>query len=200
MKGRWASRLAYAGVGAAVLLLAYWLRNPLIPYGEGTPSASSISTDSARDDEADRRRQEAVSALASAIQEKQKELAQYAFSALNAPQDPELSFDFLRDLSLPQETGVLLADTTGISAWAGQFRANPAFTGTGTSVTFSPFYVTLQVAATRAGRTAVASALLHAEPPADRIAEGIADGLAERQARLVGRQLAMASASIASLR
>ncbi|MGE5749019.1 MAG: sensor histidine kinase [Gemmatimonas sp.] len=181
MKGRWASRLAYAGAGAAVLLLAYWLRNPLIPYGEGTPSASSISSDSTRGDEADRRRLEAVTALSRAIQEKQKELAQYAYSALSAPQDPELSFEFLRNLDLPQETGVLVADPTGIFAWAGQFRANPAFTGPGTSVTFSPFYATLQVAASRAGRTAVASALLHAEPPADRIAEGLAEELAERQ-------------------
>jgi two-component system, NtrC family, nitrogen regulation sensor histidine kinase NtrY len=49
------------------------------------------------------------------------------------------------------------------------------------SVTFSPFYTTLNVVATRANRRAVASAVLYAAPPANRLTESVAERLAPAQ-------------------
>ncbi|HEY0241418.1 MAG TPA: hypothetical protein VGC52_02025, partial [Gemmatimonadaceae bacterium] len=181
MSGRWATRLAYAVGGGAILLLAYWLRNPLIPYGATTPRASGISADSARIVEADTRRDQAVDALARTIAGRHRELAGLAAAALDAPDDPEGAFDFLKSLGPGEESGVILADQRGPVAWSGQFRNSPLFTGQGTTILTSPYYVSLQVVATSGGRAAIASALLHAEPPADRIADGLDDRIAERE-------------------
>ena len=181
MNGRWARRLAYAVGGGAILLLAYWLRNPLIPYGATTPRASGNSADSARIADADSLRNRAADALALAIAERHRELARLAAEALDAPDDAEGAFDFLKSLRPGEESGVILADARGPTAWSGQFRNTPAFTAQGTTVLTSPYYVSLQVVATSGGRAAIASALLHAEPPADRIADGLDDRIPERK-------------------
>lgn len=181
MNGWWARRLAYAVGGGAILLLAYWLRNPLIPYGAATPRASGISADSARVLESDMHRDRAVDALGAAIAAQHRELVRIAAAALDAPEDAEEAFDFLKALGPGDESGVILTDQTGPKAWAGQFRNTPSFTGQGTSVLTSPYYVSLQVVAVSGGRAAIASSLLHAEPPADRIAEGLDDRIPERK-------------------
>lgn len=184
MKGRWNWRLGHAAAGAAILLLAYWLRNPVIPYAGAIPRASRNSADSAELDEAENRRRVAIAALSLAVREREAELVRMGEDALRAPGDPELAFDYLRRSGRPPETGVILARPDGPVAWDGDFRTSPSFTGAGSAVVFSPFYATLQVVTARGGRTAVASALLHAETPADRIARGVADRLPER--KLVG--------------
>ena len=173
MNWRWGRRIAYAATGAAVLLLAYWLRDPLIPYGAITPGASGISADSSGISESDARHTEAVKELGNAIRESHRALSELAERALAVPQDPDAAFDFLRDRKMPAETGIIVFKAGTPFAWAGQMRNPPQLTGPGTTVTFSPFYVTLQVAAVRGGVTAIAMALLHAEAPADRLAEGI---------------------------
>jgi two-component system, NtrC family, nitrogen regulation sensor histidine kinase NtrY len=177
---KWGWRLAYAAAGVVILLLAYWLRNPLIPYGRATPGASGISADSVRSDEAQVNRLQAIRALRTAIVRQQRDLVTAAASALNAPLEPEEAFEYLRSLPTRPEGGVLLIDAAGPIAWAGQFRSLPAVSGTGTSVSFSPFYTTLQVQVERNGRKAIASALIHADAPANRIAAGIDDELSER--------------------
>jgi signal transduction histidine kinase len=171
----WIRRILYVAAGAAILLLAYWLRNPLIPYGGDTPRASANS-------ESDRRRADAMRALERAIVAEQRRLAQLAASALDAPEQVDPAFEYLRNTSKSGESGVVLLVGGQPFAWDGQFRNTPQFTGIGTSVRFSPFYVSLQVAAATGSRIAIASALVHAEPPANRIASGL-------DAQLAGRNL-----------
>ncbi|HEU4879900.1 MAG TPA: hypothetical protein VFT21_10625, partial [Gemmatimonadaceae bacterium] len=180
MKVGWGWRLGYAAAGIAILLLAYWLRNPLIPYGGDTPGASGISSDSARSDEAEVNRLQAIRSLRSAIVREQRQLVRAAASALGAPTEPERAFEYLKGLSTGPEGGIVLADANGPIAWSGQFRTVPEITGTGTSAEFSPFYTTLQVVIERNGRQAIATNLIHADAPANRIAEGIDESLEER--------------------
>jgi signal transduction histidine kinase len=181
VNGGWPRRLAFAAAGSAILLLSWWVRDPSIPYGAVTPGASANSPDSALDSEAESRRARAVAALSAKISAEHRALGALAASALDAPQEAEAAFDFLKSRGAGEETGVIIADAAGPQAWAGQFRNTPVLTGTGTSLLVSPFYVTLQVAIVRGTRIALASSLLHAEPPADRIADGIDDRIAERK-------------------
>ena len=177
----WSRRIAIAAAGGAILLLSWWVRDPSIPYGAATPRASANSGDSTRSSEAESRRTEALDALVVAIAAEHRALAARAASALHAPVDGEAAFDYLKSGGSGEESGVILVDAAGPEAWAGQFRNTPFPTGSGTSVLFSPFYVSLQVVEIRAGRTAIASSLLHAEPPADRIAEALDDRIGERK-------------------
>ena len=149
MSWRGGRRIAYAATGAAVILLAYWLRNPLIPYG-GIPSgASGISADSSGISESDARHAEAVTALGDAIRENQRALAVVANAALGVPDQADAAFDFLRAREMSAQSGIVVLENGVPFAWDGQVLNPIRFTGAGTSVTFSPFYVTLQVAATR---------------------------------------------------
>jgi two-component system nitrogen regulation sensor histidine kinase NtrY len=173
-------RLAFTAAGAATLALALWLRNPLIPYGGDTGRASVLSRDSTGDADVASRRAQATGALASAVSVTQRKLGEVAASALQAPSDPERAFDYLRSLPLPPKTGVVVMDGPEPLAWAGELRDPPVPTAAGTTVVFSPFYVTLQVVAVSAQRRAIASVLVHAEPPADRIAAGIDDPIARQ--------------------
>lgn len=177
---RWGRLVSYAAIGAAVILLAYWLRNPLIPYGGITSSASAISADSSSISESNVRHSEAVSALGVAIRQNQRALASVAASALAVPADPEAAFDFLRSQKLSPQTGIIVYRAGLPFAWDGQVRNPPRLTGPGTTVIFSPFYVTLQVAATRGDLTAIATSLLHSEAPADKLALGIDASLPQR--------------------
>jgi signal transduction histidine kinase len=172
--------VAIAAGGGAILLLSWWVRDPSLPYGALTPRASAISGDSARNSEAETRRTQALDALAASIAAEHRALAVRAASALDAPADAEAAFDYLKSIGSGDESGVILADAAGPKAWTGQFRNVPSLTGTGTSILISPFYVSLQVVSARNGRTAIASSVLHAEPPADRIAEALDGRISER--------------------
>ena len=163
-----------------MVLLAWWLRDPLIPYGGDTPGASGLSADSAVQDEAFRRREEALAALTSAIRSRQGELAATATAALDAPAASEAAFDHVRGLPRTADQGVLVIDDGIPKAWSGQLRTRPVATGPGTAVSFTDFYVTLQVVAERPGRRAIATSLLHAEPPAEEIAAALEAALPER--------------------
>jgi two-component system nitrogen regulation sensor histidine kinase NtrY len=76
---------------------------------------------------------------------------------------------------------VLLFDHNRPLAWAGEMRVDPDTLTSPISVTFSPFYTTLNVAKIRGDRRAVASAVLHAAPPADRLTPSISSRLAPAQ-------------------
>ena len=170
---RWGRRVLYLATGAAILLVAYWLRNPLIPYGGGTPGASTNS-------ESDSRAGHAVAALGNSVRETERILARVAATALSAPADAESAFDYLKRRAPSFESAAILLDRGEPFAWTGQFRTMPQYTGPGTSVVFAPFYVTLQVAAAKGSRIAIASTVLHGEAPADRLVSAIDERLDER--------------------
>ena len=180
MNWRWGRRIIYAAACAAVILLAYWLRDPLIPYGAIPSSASAISADSTGISEADQRHSEAVTALGDAIRESHRDLVSLAAAALAVPPDPDEAFDFLRRQRIDDQTGVIVYRSGAPFAWTGQVRNPPQLTGPGATIIFSPFYVTLQASASRGNLTAVAASVLHSEPPADRLAAGIDASLPQR--------------------
>ena len=163
------------------MLLAWWLRDPLIPYGGDSTGASSFSADSGLGAEPGRRAGEAVEAMSAAVQAEHRKLARIASSALAAPSASKEAFDHLGKLPHSPAQGVLLLDGGQPTAWAGQTRQTPRPTGAGTSVEFSDFYVTLQVVADKGDRRAIATSLLHAEPPADGIAKTLESLLPERE-------------------
>jgi signal transduction histidine kinase len=75
----------------------------------------------------------------------------------------------------PEERGVVLFQEDSAVAWAGALRVLPAQTDTTDTlgIAASPFYLALYATAERGDRRAVATALIHAAAPADRLARGM---------------------------
>jgi signal transduction histidine kinase len=121
-------------------------------------------------------------ALERALTETRERLEERAIRALDAPSDPEGAFAFL-SARTPQRDGesVVLFDHNRPFAWSGEMRVDPDTLGSPVSVTFSAFYTTLNVVTTRGDRRAVASAVLHAAPPANRLTESVEEHLAPAQ-------------------
>jgi two-component system nitrogen regulation sensor histidine kinase NtrY len=95
-------------------------------------------------------------------------LVQYA---LLAPGDAASAFAYLASRgSQPAYRGVVISDPTGPVAWSGSLRAPELAPGESSGIQWTPFYVVIRRVAHRNGRIASADAVLHAEPPADRVA------------------------------
>ena len=154
--------------------MAMWVRTPALPRTAGA----------ARGNEADRSgaAEGAARALERAVSDALGRLDERAAGALDAPNDPEGAFAFL-SARAPQRDGesIVLFDHDHPLAWAGKMRVDPDTLGTPVSVIFSPFYTTLNVVKTRGDRRAVASLVLHAAPPADRLIESLDSRLAPLQ-------------------
>ncbi len=121
-------------------------------------------------------------ALERAVSDAIQRLDEQATSALGAPAAAEGAFAFLATRA-PQKEGesVVLFDHNRPLAWTGEMRIDPDTLTTPISVTFSPFYTTLNMVKTRGDRRAVASAVLHAAPPADRLTQSVDSRLASAQ-------------------
>lgn len=65
-------------------------------------------------------------------------------------------------------------------AWSGQLKTSIMSSQVGTSVVRTPFYTVLQVVVGRGDRLVIASALVHAEAPANRLAIALDDRIASR--------------------
>ena len=174
------SGVAVIVAGAAVVLLAWWLRDPLIPYGADSAGASNFSGDTARALEPARRRSEAIAAMSDELHSTHRRLAEVAEAALSSPPAPTAAFAHLRKIPDSHDEGVILTDGGLPLAWAGQLRSHAIGGGAGTSVIFDNFYVTMQVAAERGARRAVASSIIHADPPADELTATVAARVTER--------------------
>jgi signal transduction histidine kinase len=157
-----------------LFLMAMWVRTPALPRTAGANNAA----DSERAGEA----AGAVRALELAVSEAIQSLDARASSALDAPADPAGAFDYLaRRIPQKDEESVVLFDHDHPLAWSGEMRIDPDTLISPLSATFSPFYTTLNVVKTRGNRRAVASAVLHAAPPADRLAPSVDSRLAPAQ-------------------
>ena len=151
-----------------------WVRTPALPRTAGTNGAPDSDRAGAADG--------AMRALERAISEAIQRLDAQATSALGAPADAEGAFAFL-SARAPQRDGesVVLFDHDRPLAWAGEIRTDPDTLTAPIGVTFSPFYTTLNVVKTKGDRRAVASAVLHAAPPADRLTQSVSSRLAPAQ-------------------
>jgi two-component system nitrogen regulation sensor histidine kinase NtrY len=163
-----------------VVLIAWWLRDPLIPYGTELGGASDFSGNPAQAEEPARRRAEAIAAMSEEIRSTHRRLAGIAVAALEAPATPAEAFTHLRKIPDSPEQAVTLIEGGSPFAWAGQLRSRVPAVGAGTSVVFDDFYVTIHVAAERGARRAVASATIHADPPADELTQTLAARVTER--------------------
>ncbi len=169
MNRRWASGVALLTGGSAILLLALWLRNPLLPYGSETRAASGDQQQA---------RALALSQLRGALSNEVERLTAKATSSLDAPAGAP--FDHLESVGTTPEEGIVLFDTNTPIAWTGQLVVPPD-TGSGPiSVSFTPFYTTVSIVAQRNDRRAVATGVLHAEPPADRLVKSLDARVARR--------------------
>jgi two-component system nitrogen regulation sensor histidine kinase NtrY len=151
-----------------------WVRTPALPRTSGPASPNGSERANAAEG--------AVRALERTLTETRERLDERAKGALDAPTDPEDAFAFLSTRS-PQRDGesLVLYERARPFAWSGEMRIDPDTLTAQVSVTFSPFYTTLNVVETRGTRRAVASAVLHAAPPADRLTEAVDVRLAPAQ-------------------
>jgi two-component system nitrogen regulation sensor histidine kinase NtrY len=154
--------------------MAMWVRTPALPRTAGTNVAS--------DSERARAAEAAVRALERAVADAIRRLDTQATSALDAPADVDAAFQFLSTRT-PQHDGesVVLFDRDRPFAWSGEVRIDTDTLTAPLSVTFSPFYTTLNVVKTEGARRAVASAILHAAPPANRLTQSVDSLLALSQ-------------------
>jgi two-component system, NtrC family, nitrogen regulation sensor histidine kinase NtrY len=114
------------------------------------------------------------------------ELTAAAQRALDAPAAPAAGFDALAPLAVgPAERGIVLFRGGRPAAWAGTTRivVDPLTARLGAS--FTPFYLTLYATAQRGDMRAVATALVHADPPTDRLARPL-DAVIAREAGVRG--------------
>lgn len=153
-----------------LFLVATWIRSTALPRSQRPTPAADERTAAATG---------ALRALERALAEAVERLGIRASAALDAPAEPGEAFRFLASRS-PQRDGesVVLYDRDRPLAWSGRSRIDPQFVRGATSVVFDEFYSTLHVVRERAGRRAVASAVLHALPPADQLTESLASRLA----------------------
>ncbi len=172
--GHLSRRAILATAAIPLFLIAMWVRTPAVPRTSGPPSPNGSERVNAAEG--------AVRALERTLTETRERLDERAKRALDAPTDPEDAFAFLSTRS-PQRDGesLVLYDRDRPFAWSGEMRIDPDTLTAPLSVTFSPFYATLNVVETRGTRRAVASAVLYAAPPADRLTESVDERLAPAQ-------------------
>lgn len=164
--------LALAAV--PLFLIAMWVRTPALPRTAGARAESAGERVGAAD--------AAVRALQRALNDARQQLEERAENALNAPPDPANAFDYLSKRS-PQHAGesVIVFDHDRPLAWAGEIRNDIDTLVTPLSVMFSPFYLTMNVTKSRGTRRAVASTVVKAAPPADRLTESVESRVAPVQ-------------------
>lgn len=163
-----------AAAAIPLLLIALWVRTPTLPQTAGGGSGNGAETLNAAEG--------AIRALERALDETRSRLASQATSSLDAPGEQEAAFDYLAKRSTVRDgEAILLYRDNQPVAWTGVMRIRPDSIKAPVSVTFSPFYTTLNVVATRGNRRAVATAVLEAFPPADRFTQTLENLLATQQ-------------------
>ena len=161
------------GLAVPLFLIAMWVRTPALPRTAGVKTENGGERIDAAES--------AIRGLERSLSETRQRLDERAANALNAPADQQAAFDFLSKRS-PQRDGesVILFDHGRPLAWSGVMRADVDSLTAPISVTFNPFYITLNVARSNGARRAVASIVLQAAPPADRLTQSVEDRLAPR--------------------
>jgi signal transduction histidine kinase len=152
-----------------------WVRTPALP--RTTPSAAPNGDERATATDG------AMRALQRELTSTRERLDERATAALDAPATAEGAFAYL-DTRSPHREGesVVLLEAGRPLAWSGEMRIDPDSAGAPLTVSFTPFYVTLNVARARGTRRAIASAVIDAAPPADRLTASLNSRLSATQA------------------
>jgi two-component system nitrogen regulation sensor histidine kinase NtrY len=160
------------------VLLALWVRFPIIPYASsGSRASESTAAGAARAAGDAEIRRRATTSLATTIAREERALGAAAQQALSAPSAVDKAFDYLRALPLAPASGVVLLENDVPVAWSGQLKADPRVFTAPLAVLRSPFYTTLGAGASREFRRAVAMTVIHAEPPSDRFTPALDEDL-----------------------
>ncbi len=115
-----------------------------------------------------------VENLRDAVRREVEALDRLVSSAMSAPPSAAEAFDYLASFGpQPAHRGVVLSDRAGPLAWLGALRVPETAAGDTSGLVTTPFYVAIRRVARQGSRTAVADAVLHADPPADRIASSL---------------------------
>ena len=113
----------------------------------------------------------ALDALRGELTKTEQALASTSAAALAVSSDREAAFEQLRALlGRPDEQGIVLYRGDSAFAWAGRLRVAPDTLLQPTGISASEFYLTMYATARRGPLRAVATVLLSAAPPADRLA------------------------------
>ncbi|HEY2596111.1 MAG TPA: hypothetical protein VGK33_19640, partial [Chloroflexota bacterium] len=108
-------------------------------------------------------------------------LARNAARALDAPEPAAAAFNWIAPLARgPGDRGVVLYRAGAPVAWAGRIIAPIDSSGSAFAVVRSSFYTVLQATATRGQSRAIATAVLDADPPADRLSDPLDADVAAR--------------------
>src|SRR5688572_1556436 len=114
--------------------------------------------------------EEGTATLRQAVQREVTALEETANRALSTPVDPARAFQHVASLGpFSSYRGIVLSDRGGPVAWAGSLRSPESAESQDSGIHSTPFYIVIRRVARGDGRTATADAVLHAEPPADRI-------------------------------
>jgi signal transduction histidine kinase len=117
----------------------------------------------------------AVRNLSHVLSEETARLGGLANEALSAPANQSKAFDYLDVLPLDEGLeSVVLFDAGAPLAWAGHPRTRVDSISPAVSVTENEFFTILHVAKSRGQRRAIASAVVFAIPPADRLVNSLA--------------------------
>ena len=109
-----------------------------------------------------------------AVRRASNSLTAAATQALDVPIAPPEAFTFLARLADGDgERGIVVFRAGRPSAWAGRMRISPDTLTAPLGAVFTPFYLTLYATAARGDMRAIATVLLHADPPADRLAQAL---------------------------
>jgi signal transduction histidine kinase len=103
-----------------------------------------------------------------------------ALAVASTPTDPEgtvVALERAIGRGARDRRAVLVARGDSLLAWAGTLHAEPRALTDPSGVVATPFGLTLYASADSAGRRAVATSLLYAAPPADRLTRGLAQQL-----------------------
>jgi two-component system nitrogen regulation sensor histidine kinase NtrY len=122
--------------------------------------------------------EEGTAILRQAVQREVALLEEMAHRVLSTPVDPTRAFQRVASLGpFFSYRGIILSDRAGPVAWAGSLRSPESADSQDSGIHSTPFYIVIRRVARRDGRIATADAVLHAEPPADRIGGSLDAGL-----------------------
>ena len=167
----WRRRVAFV-VGAAIFVAA-----------AGAHHAALAQLDTRGDEEIVRRASDGTAALVLAVSTAGGELQRVANAALLLPADAGEAFRIAQGLVTgSDDRAVVLAESGRPFAWAGRLVVPVDSLPGPVGVVATPFYIVAYAIATAGNRSAVATVLLHAEPPSD----GLSRPLDLRVARATG--------------